>query len=138
MLRSLLVSCLLAAPSLAATADEWRSRSIYQLMTDRFATSDGSSPPCDVASRKYCGGTWKGIESRLDYIQHMGFDAVWISPIVANIEGETYYGEAYPGYWPVDQNALNGHFGSASDLTSLSSALHSRGMYLMLDLTINH
>ncbi|KZT05147.1 glycoside hydrolase family 13 protein [Laetiporus sulphureus 93-53] len=95
------------------------------------------SPRC-VASRKYCGGTWKGIESRLDYIQHMGFDAVWISPIVANIEGETYYGEAYPGYWPVDQNALNGHFGTASDLTSLSSALHSRGMYLMLDLTINH
>ena len=43
-----------------------------------------------------CG--FKGITNKLDYIQGMGFDAVWISPIVHNIENETAYGEAYHGY----------------------------------------
>lgn len=33
--------------------------------------------------------------SKLDYIQAMGFDAIWISPTALNIEGSTKYGEAY-------------------------------------------
>jgi glycosidase len=32
----------------------------------------------------YCGGTWKGMESRLDYISGLGFDAIWITPIVTS------------------------------------------------------
>lgn len=36
----------------------------------------------------------------LDYIQGMGFDAIWISPVVGNIEGNTSYGEAYHGTFP--------------------------------------
>lgn len=71
---------------------------MLQIVTDRFATSDGSSPACDTSQRKYCGGTWKGIVSKLDYIQNMGFDAIWISPIVANLEGTTGKGEAYHGF----------------------------------------
>ncbi|TFY68040.1 hypothetical protein EVJ58_g1252 [Rhodofomes roseus] len=108
------------------------------LVTDRFATSDGSSPSCDTEDRVYCGGTWQGIINELDYIQYMGFDAVWISPIVANLEGSTGDGYSYHGYWTVDQNALNDHFGTADDLNNLASALHSRGMYLMVDVVVNH
>lgn len=63
----------------AKTAAEWRESSIYQVLTDRFATTEGSSPNCSI--RDYCGGTWKGIENKLDYIQGMGFDAIWISPV---------------------------------------------------------
>lgn len=66
-------------------------------MTDRFATSDDSSAECNTADRKYCGGTWKGIINHLDYVQNLGFDALWISPVVANLEGDTPYGEAYHG-----------------------------------------
>jgi alpha-amylase len=69
-----------------------------QLITDRFATTDDAARPCDTSQRKYCGGTWEGIIHHLDYIQSMGFDAVWISPVVANIEGTTAYGEAFHGY----------------------------------------
>jgi len=68
----------------------------------------------------------------------MGFDAIWISPIVANLEGNTGDGESYHGYWTQDQNTLNSHFGTASNLTALSSALHDRGMYLMIDVVVNH
>jgi alpha-amylase len=62
---------------LAASADDWRSRSIYQVMTDRYGRTDGSTTAkCDAASGVYCGGTWQGIINNLDYIQNMGFTAV--------------------------------------------------------------
>lgn len=41
-------------------------------------------------------------------------------------------------YWTENINALNSHFGSASDLQALSAALHKRNMYLMVDVVINH
>jgi len=138
MFRFLSVAALFAIPSLAASASDWKSRSIYQVVTDRFATPDGSSPTCNTGDRVFCGGGYKGITSKLDYIQNMGFDAVWISPIVANFNGTSKYGEAYHGYWPADINALNTNYGSADDLKALSAALHSRSMYLMIDVVVNH
>lgn len=137
MLSRLLLPLFLVAPSFAASATDWQSRSIYQLVTDRFATPDGSSPTCNTSDRKYCGGTWKGVVNKLDYIQNMGFDAVWISPIVENI-GTTGEGEALHGYWTQDMNSLNSHFGSADDLKALASALHDRKMLLMVDIVVNH
>ncbi|SJL07387.1 related to alpha-amylase [Armillaria ostoyae] len=122
----------------AASADQWKSRSIYQIITDRFALSNDSSATCNTEDRIYCGGSWKGIVNHLDYIQDMGFDAVWISPIVKNIEAETAYGYAYHGYWTQDINSLNSHYGSEDDLKSLATALHARGMYLMVDIVVNH
>ncbi|KAI0036501.1 glycoside hydrolase family 13 protein [Vararia minispora EC-137] len=138
MLSILVHILLLTAPALAATAEEWSTRTIYQIITDRFATSDDAVHPCDTNQRKYCGGTWKGIIRHLDYIQNMGFDAIWISPVSANLEGNTTYGEAFHGYWTQDFTALNSHFGTDQDLRDLSAALHSRGMLLMLDVVINH
>ena len=68
----------------------------------------------------------------------MGFDAIWISPITKNIGGSTGYGEGYHGYWPMDLYNLNDGFGTADDLKELSAALHKRGMYLMVDVVVNH
>ena len=125
-------------------------------MTDRFATSNDSTLPCDTSARMYCGGSWSGITRHLDYIQNMGFDAVWISPVSANIEGATSQGEAFHGcvtpagcldvpthylccrYWTRDLYSLNPHFGTADDLRALIAALHMRGMYIMLDVVVNH
>ncbi|KAH9926592.1 alpha-amylase [Epithele typhae] len=138
MLPTLLVPALLASSAFAATAEQWQNRTIYQLVTDRFAVEGDSGPSCDTSKKTYCGGTWKGIISKLDYIQGMGFDAVWISPVTKNVEGETSQGYAYHGYWPTSLYDLNSNYGSADDLKSLSSALHERGMYLMLDVVVNH
>jgi len=60
--------------SAAATNDDWTTRSVYQVLTDRFARSSDFDAPCEIGS--YCGGTWAGIVSQLDYIQNMGFTAV--------------------------------------------------------------
>jgi alpha-amylase len=59
----------------AASRDDWRRRSVYQLMTDRFArTNDNDNSPCNVLN--YCGGTYQGLINHLDWIQDMGFTAV--------------------------------------------------------------
>lgn len=79
----------------ALTSAQWRSQSIYQVLTDRFALTNGSTTqPCGVGS--YCGGTWQGIVNKLDYIKGMGFTAVWISPVVKNIPNSPY-GNPYHG-----------------------------------------
>jgi len=80
----------------------------------------------------YCGGNFNGLTDQLSCIQNLGFDAVWISPVVEN--GEM----GYHGYWATNLNEINSHFGSASDLQSLVSAMHDHGIYAMLDVVGNH
>ncbi|KAI9368799.1 glycoside hydrolase superfamily [Aspergillus egyptiacus] len=129
----------LAATALAATPEQWRSQSIYFLMTDRFARTDGSTTAeCDTSMRQYCGGTWQGIIDHLDYIQGMGFTAIWITPVIENLEEDTAYGRAFHGYWGTNIYNLNHHYGTEQDLRNLADALHDRGMYLMVDVVANH
>lgn len=131
---ALFTSSVLARPvtiTKRASADDWRDRAIYQILTDRFARSDGSTDDCTDLSN-YCGGNFQGIIKQLDYIEGMGFDAIWISPIPANSEG------GYHGYWATDFYSLNDHFGSQDDLQALVDAAHERGMYVMLDVVANH
>ena len=109
--------------------EEWKSRSIYQLITDRFSrTSDTGR--CDLNS--YCGGNYQGIIKKLDYIKGMGFDAIWISPIVENMEG------SYHGYHFTNLYALNNHFGSEEDFKALISACHKKDIWIMVDVEVNH
>ncbi|KAG8904709.1 hypothetical protein FRB99_001295 [Tulasnella sp. 403] len=125
----------------AASADDWRSRSIYQIITDRYAlpANSGIDPnACDPMQQRICGGTWASITANLDYIQNMGFTAIWISPVNQNIPGPTAYGDPYHGYWIADITQLNDRFGTADDLKALSNALHQRGMLLMVDVVVNN
>jgi alpha-amylase len=54
-LAALLSSCVSAH-----SKSEWKQRTIYQIITDRFWRTDGSTAPCQDL-HKYCGGTFKGI-----------------------------------------------------------------------------
>lgn len=80
--------CLLALtgmiqPAVALDSAEWRKQSVYQashdaklecssvaymptiqVMTDRFARTDGRSVDCDLGKNRYCGGTWQGLSER--------------------------------------------------------------------------
>ncbi|KFY10427.1 hypothetical protein V491_07652 [Pseudogymnoascus sp. VKM F-3775] len=138
-LNALLAAFSLLPAAQALSPAEWRSQSIYQVVTDRFARTDGSTTAhCDLTKQDYCGGSWKGIVNKLDYIQDMGFTAVWISPVVENILNKTADGAAYHGYWANDIYQLNANFGTVDDLKDLSAELHARGMYLMVDVVTNH
>ncbi|KAJ4376926.1 hypothetical protein N0V86_006364 [Didymella sp. IMI 355093] len=118
---------------LAADTAAWKSRSIYFVLTDRVArsSSDTGGGSCSNLG-KYCGGTFKGLESKLDYIKNLGFDAIWITPVVANSA------DGYHGYWAQDLYAVNSNYGTADDLKSLVSTAHSKGIYIMVDVVANH
>ncbi|KAL7746652.1 hypothetical protein RI367_008052 [Sorochytrium milnesiophthora] len=130
----LLLLLLLLASVTARSAQEWKSRVIYQLLTDRFAPTglaDNPQPPC-TNLQSYCGGTWSGIRENLDYIQALGFNAIYISPVVANTPN------GYHGYWAQDFYSLNSNFGTVQDLQDLIDACHSRDIWVMVDVVANH
>jgi len=62
----------------------------------------------------------------------MGFDAIWVTPIIKNLEG------GYHGYWATDLYSLNENFGTDQDFKDLVSALHERNMWIMVDVVGNH
>jgi alpha-amylase len=80
----------LASTVSAADVNAWKSRNIYFALTDRVARSadDTGGDACSNLGN-YCGGTFAGLQSKLDYIKGMGFDAIWITPVVASEFGES-------------------------------------------------
>ncbi|RAH53640.1 alpha-amylase [Aspergillus piperis CBS 112811] len=138
-LMAVCLLCWCVSLATAASTEAWKTRSIYQTMTDRFALTNGSTTaPCNTTEANYCGGSWQGTIDKLDYIQGMGFDAIMISPVIKNIAGRSKDGEAYHGYWPLDLYEINSHFGTREELLKLSEEIHARDMYLLLDVVINN
>ena len=133
-----------------ATASPWtlEGKSLYFLFVDRFArdVDDGDTDVC-YGERKWCGGTLRGVERKLDYLQGMGFDCVWITPVVEQPEDiictpgsgdPPWCGSSFHGYWTQNFWAVDHRFGTSADLVSLSRALKARGMCLVLDVVVNH
>ena len=73
-----------------------------------------------------------GIMNNLDYIQNMGFDAIWLSPAILNTP------TCYHGYCAQDFYEINPYFGTEQDFINLITALHSRNMWIMADVVANH
>ena len=120
---------LLAAYVSSKSKDEWKTRAIYQVLTDRFARTEDTGN-CNLG--QYCGGNYQGLINHLDYIKGMGFDAIWISPIVKNTEG------SYHGYHLIDLYSLNPHFGTEQDFINFVTACHNKDIWVMLDVVANH
>lgn len=72
------------------------------------------------------------MKNHLDYIQSMGFDAIWISPIIDN------YDRGYHGYWGRNFYTLNTHFGTEADFVNFVTACHEKNIWVMVDVVANH
>lgn len=131
---------------------DWDEAVIYFAVTDRFFDGDSSNNDeygtgnyAPAEGSMYHGGDLAGLESKLDYLQNLGVNTVWITPIVENIEDtldcDGYDGQhnsGYHGYWASDFAQLNKHLGTQEELQELIDALHARGMKLMVDVVLNH
>ena len=130
---------------LHVASPDWREQVIYFALTDRFDDGDASNndqgsgeyDPTDPA--RYSGGDLCGLRRRLDYIAGLGATALWITPPVAQQwwDGSHRYG-GYHGYWAEDFRRVDAHLGTLRDYRELARALHSRGMYLVQDVVVNH
>jgi glycosidase len=113
------------------------SDALYLVMPDRFADGDPSN---DVQGnqrslpRGWHGGDFVGIEQHIDYLQHLGVTALWLTPVVSN----GAMPDSYHGYAATDLYAVDGHFGTLEQYEHLSRALHAHGIKLVFDLVPNH
>ena len=104
-----------SAGGLTPSPADWRDLVIYQVITDRYTDGnpsnnavEGQYVPSDGA--RIHGGDFAGLEQRLDYLQHLGVDALWVSPVVLNANAE------YHGYAARDFFSIAPHFGSLADV----------------------
>jgi glycosidase len=132
------------SPSPPAANAEWRDAVLYFVLIDRFADGDLSNDVAvDIhAKGTFHGGDLKGLIEHLDEIADLGVTALWINPIVKNIDGFVtgagFPDWAYHGYWADDFLSMDRRFGTEAQLKSLVEACHRRGMRVLLDVVYNH
>jgi glycosidase len=123
---------------------DWRDIFIYQLLIDRFDDTkdhpayDPKNAPRGRDKAEAClfqGGNIKGITRRLDYIKGLGCNAIWISPPFKN---RVEYNDSCHGYAIQDFLAVDPRLGTLEDLQEMVREAHQRGMYVILDIVINH
>src|SRR5690554_2705494 len=98
----------------------WKSAVVYQIYPRSFADSDGDGV-----------GDLRGITGRLDHLDRLGVDVVWLSPVYPSPQDDN-------GYDVSDYVDIDPTFGSLADLDELADGLHRRGMKLVMDLVFNH
>ena len=98
----------------------WQSGVVYQIYPRSFMDADGDGV-----------GDLPGILQRLDYLEWLGVDAVWISPIYPSPMADF-------GYDVSDYTGIHPLFGTMADFDRLLEAVHARGMKLILDFVPNH
>jgi len=98
----------------------WKESVVYQIYPRSFkdTNSDGV-------------GDLKGIISKLDYIQSLGIDVVWLNPVYASPNDDN-------GYDIADYREILEEFGTMEDFEELLQGLHDRGLKLVMDLVVNH
>jgi len=144
----------------------WEDQVLYFLMLDRFSdgkeqgyrdnagnlVTSGATPLFQAADTEnaiqtpdaarrwreagamWVGGTLKGLTSKLGYLQRLGVTALWISPIFKQVSFQnTYHGYGVQHFLDVDP-----HFGVRDDLRKLVAAAHDHGLYVILDIILNH
>ena len=100
---------------------EWfKSAVVYQIYPRSFADSDGDGV-----------GDLRGIIGKLDYLQKLGVDVVWLSPVYRSPQDDN-------GYDISDYREIDPVFGGLETLDELLDGLHARGMKLVMDLVVNH
>lgn len=132
---------------------DWDEAVVYFMMTDRFFDGNESNNTASGADTYgdnpglYHGGDFAGVTAKLDYLQDLGVNTIWLTPIVKNIQGvavtdegkdDVPYNAAYHGYWASDFTKLNPTLGTTEEFKTMISEAHKRGMRIMVDIVVNH
>lgn len=130
-------------------AFDWDEARIYFMLTDRFYDGDktNNNPNGEYYDQdhleSYHGGDFAGITKKLDYLDKLGINTIWITPIVDNIDWDLRYGKegsqyGYHGYWAKNFEKLDEHLGDMKAFHRLIDAANERGIKIMVDVVLNH
>ena len=100
--------------------DWWKGAVVYQIYPRSFQDSDGDGV-----------GDLRGVRSRLDYLEALGVDVLWLSPVCRSPQADN-------GYDISDYRSIDPLFGTMEDFDALLGDAHARGMKLVMDLVVNH
>lgn len=128
---------------------DWDEAVIYFMLTDRFMDGDSSNNDPNGEGyntnhpETYHGGDLQGIIDQLDYLENLGINTIWITPIVDNVDHNHRHGKegaqyGYHGYWAKDFSKIDEHLGDLETLKTLIDEAHDRGIKLMVDVVLNH
>lgn len=98
----------------------WKEAVVYQIYPRSFMDSNGDGI-----------GDLKGITSRLDYLQDLGIDVIWLSPVYQSPNDDN-------GYDISDYQAIMTEFGTMDDFDEMLSEAHKRNIKIVMDLVVNH
>ncbi len=98
----------------------WKSAVIYQIYPRSFADSNGDGI-----------GDLQGIISKLDYLENLGIDAIWLSPVCKSPQDDN-------GYDISDYQDIDPMFGSISDVEMLIQEAEKHHIRIIMDLVLNH
>lgn len=135
---------------------DWDEAVVYFAVTDRFFDGNSSNNEGGVPgsydpdtngglNSSYHGGDFAGLTQKLDYLQELGVNTIWITPIVENqtvansVDDPTVtQAWGYTGYWAKDFTKLDSHLGTEAEFSALLDAAHAKGMKVMVDVVLNH
>lgn len=115
---------------------------MYLITPDRFVNgnpkNDFVEGMLEKPNRQYEGGRHggdiQGIIDNLDYIQKMGYTAIWVNPVLENdMPAYSYHGYAATDFYNIDKR-----FGSNQEYADLSKLAHEKGIKMIMDLILNH
>lgn len=98
----------------------WKEAVAYQVYPRSFNDSNGDGI-----------GDLPGLIEKLDYLENLGIDVIWLSPMYPSPNDDN-------GYDISDYKGIMSEFGTMNDFDQLLSSIHQRGMKLILDLVVNH
>ena len=118
--------------------DWWKDAIVYQIFPDRFAP-DPAGPPTGASLdpwgsiptiRSFQGGSIKGITANLDYIQSLGINTIYTTPVFLSTANHRYH--------PSDFMKVDPMLGGEDAFRELIDEIHKRGMRFVLDGVFNH
>lgn len=115
---------------------------IYQVMVESFVNGNDSIGHGTGYGTSHHKGDLQGVIDSLDYIQSLGMNAIWLTPIFNSIpdEGQNHWADRLDatGYFTSDYFSIDPRFGDMDKARELVEAAHAKGMYVFLDGVFGH
>lgn len=106
--------------ALNETADQWwHSAIVYEIWPRSFQDSDGDG-----------SGDFKGMTNKLDYLQDLGVNGIWLTPV---FEAPSYHGYDFQDFYNVESD-----YGTMAEFENFIAEAHKRDIKVILDLVLNH